>query len=100
MHGHRCALLTAALVLVGAAPAAASPELGLTAGHERTTFLRAQPPNTTLYAGTLTFTVRNSGSEPTNGAVTLAEDLPAGLSALVNQPGFDAGPTAASGDGW
>ena len=50
MEAHRCALLGAALVLLPAAPAAAAPDLTLTASHARATFLRAQAPNTTLYA--------------------------------------------------
>src|SRR4051794_2887999 len=93
--------LGAALALLGAAPAQAAPELTPAAGHARATFLRAQAPNTTLYAGTLTLSVRNTGPDPTDGsAVTVTETLPAGLGALVNNPGLNAGPTAASGPGW
>ncbi len=79
---------------------AAAPELTLTASHARPTFLRAQAPNTTLYSGALTLTVANTGPDPTTGTVTVSQNLPAGLSALVNNPGLDAGPTAASGSGW
>src|SRR3954463_7800410 len=100
MGAHRCALLTVALLLIAATPASAAPELSLTASHAAPTFLRAQAPNTTLYAGTLELTVRNTGSDPTNGALTVAENLPVGLSALVDTPGLGAGPTAASGSGW
>src|SRR4051812_20387272 len=90
-----------ALALVTAAPAQAAPDLTLSASHARATFLRAQAPNTTLYAGTLTLTVANAGSDPTDGSVvTVTEALPAGLGALVNNPGLNAGPTAASGSGW
>src|SRR3954466_12910722 len=90
-----------ALALVTAAPAQAAPDLTLSASHARATFLRAQAPNTTLYAGTLSLTVTNAGADSTDGsAVTVTETLPAGLSALVNNPGLDAGPTAASGQGW
>src|SRR3954469_77098 len=90
-----------ALALLCAAPAEAAPELTLSASHARATFLRAQAPNTTLYSGTLTLTVANAGTDPTDGsAVTVTETLPAGLSALVNNPGLGAGPTAATGPGW
>jgi hypothetical protein len=34
------------------------------------------------------------------GASSTTDALPAGLSALVNNPGFNAGPIAASGSGW
>src|SRR3954454_5733982 len=91
----------AALALFTAAPAQAAPDLTLSASHARATFLRAQAPNTTLYSGTLTLTVTNAGTDPTDGsAVTVTETLPAGLSALVNNPGLGAGPLAASGPGW
>src|SRR3954454_9673601 len=90
-----------ALALVTAAPAQAAPDLTLSASHARATFLRAQAPNTTLYAGTLSLTVTNAGADPTDGsAVTVTETLPSGLSALVNNPGLGAAPTAASGPGW
>src|SRR3954454_1311554 len=91
----------AALALFTAAPAQAAPDLTLSASHARATFLRAQAPNTTLYAGTLSLTVTNAGADPTDGSpVTVTEALPSGLSALVNNPGLGAGPTAASGPGW
>src|SRR3954452_9075559 len=89
-----------ALLLV-TAPAQAAPDLTLSASHARATFLRAQAPNTTLYSGTLTLTVTNGGADPTDGSlVTVSENLPAGLGALTNNPGLNAGPTAASGTGW
>ena len=51
MEAHRTALLGgSALRCWRAAPAAAAPDLTLTASHARATFLRAQAPNTTLYA--------------------------------------------------
>ena len=53
--------LAAVLALLGAAPAQAAPDLTLSAGHARATFLRATAPNTTLYTGTLTLTVANRG---------------------------------------
>src|SRR3954454_9060291 len=91
----------AALALFTAAPAQAAPDLTLSASHARPTFLRAQAPNTTLYAGTLTLTVTNAGPDATDGSVvTVTEALPAGISALVNTPGAGAAPTAASGPGW
>src|SRR3954452_10160101 len=91
--------LGAVLALLVAAPAHAAPELTLSAAHSR--LLRATAPNTTLYAGTLTLTVANRGADPTDGtAVTVNDTLPAGLSALVNNPGAGAGANAASGPGW
>ncbi len=93
--------LGAVLMLVGAAPAAAAPDLTLTATHARATFLRATAPNATLYTGTLTLTVANAGPDPTDAStVTVTDTLPAGLSALINNPGAGAGPVAASGTGW
>jgi peptidoglycan/xylan/chitin deacetylase (PgdA/CDA1 family) len=93
--------LGAALALLIAAPAHAAPDLTLSASHARATFLRSQAPNTTLNWGTLTLTVENAGADPTDGSVvTVTETLPAGLTALVNNPGVGAGPTAASGAGW
>src|SRR4051812_46843241 len=82
-------------------PALAAPDLTISATHARPTFLRATAPNTTVYAGTLTLTVANQGADPTDGtAVTVTDALPAGLSALINNPGLGAGPVAASGTGW
>src|SRR6478735_7117968 len=93
--------LAAALVLLGAAPAQAAPDLTLSAGHARATFLRATAPNTTLYTGTLSLTVANAGPDATDGSVVTVNDtLPAGLSALINNPGVGAGPVAAAGPGW
>src|SRR3954469_7858125 len=82
-------------------PALAAPDLTISAAHAGPTFLRATAPNTTVYAGTLTLTVANRGPDPTDGtAVTVTDTLPAGLSALINNPGVSAGPNAASGPGW
>src|SRR4051812_49899898 len=93
--------LGAALALLVAAPAQAAPDLTLSAAHARATFLRAQAPNTTLYTGTLTLTVANAGADPTDGStITVTDTLPAGLTALINNPGVGAGPVAASGPGW
>src|SRR4051812_24986818 len=93
--------LGATLALLVAAPAQAAPDLMLAATHARPTFLRAQSPNTTLYAGVLRLTVTNRGADPTDGTtVTVTDTLPAGLSALINNPGLGAGPVAASGAGW
>src|SRR5689334_23030957 len=81
--------------------AVAAPDLTISATHARPTFLRATAPNTTVYAGSLTVTVANQGADPTDGtAVTVTDALPAGLSALINNPGLGAGPVAASGTGW
>ena len=94
-------LVGAVLALLSAAPAQAAPELTLTASHARDPLLRAQAPNTTLHPAVLTLRVANTGADPTDGsAVTVTETLPAGLSALVNNPGAGAGPVAASGPGW
>lgn len=93
--------LGAALALLSAAPAHAAPELTLSASHAREPLLRTQAPNTTLHAAALTLRVTNAGPDPTDGtAVTVTDTLPAGLSALVNNPGAGAGPVAASGPGW
>src|SRR5262245_45611799 len=94
--------LAAGLFLLGGPPnALAAPDLTVSATHAAPTFLRATAPNTTVYAGTLTLTVRNDGADPTDGtAVTVTERLPTGLGSLINNPGFGAGPTAASGSGW
>ena len=72
----------------------AAPELTLTATHARETFLRSTPPNTTPHSGTLTLTVRNAGADATTGTVTVANPLPAGLAALINNPALGAGPIA------
>ena len=43
----------------------------------------------------------NTGPDATDGSVVTVNDtLPAGLSALINNPGVGAGPIAASGPGW
>ncbi|MEV4760003.1 polysaccharide deacetylase family protein [Micromonospora sp. NPDC049559] len=73
----------------------------MSATHGPDTFLRVDAPNTTVYGGKLTLTVANRGGGPTDGStVTVTDTLPAGLAALVNNPGFGAGPVAASGAGW
>ena len=101
MNLTRTLRVAVALVVLPAAPAAAAPDLTLTATHARPTFLRSQAPNTTVNAGSLTLTVANAGADPTDGSVvTLTQPLPAGLTAMVNHPGFGAGPLAASGAGW
>src|SRR5215468_10077681 len=97
----RYAIAAAIAALAAPAPALAAPDLTISATHARATFLRATAPNTTVYAGTLTATVANQGADPTDGTVvTVTDALPAGLSALINNPGFGAGPVAASGTGW
>jgi uncharacterized repeat protein (TIGR01451 family) len=98
-------ILGAALALLvptsPASSATAGPDLTVSVSHSPDTFLRVDPPNTTVYGGTLTLTVTNSGERPTDGTtVTVTDTLPAGLAALVNNPGFNAGPVAASGPGW
>jgi uncharacterized repeat protein (TIGR01451 family) len=94
------AAVTAALL--GAAPAAhAAADLTITATHARPTLLRVADTNTTVNPGTLTLTVRNAGADPTDGsAVTVADTLPAGLTALVNDANAGAGPVPAAGPGW
>ncbi|GAA4568808.1 polysaccharide deacetylase family protein [Planotetraspora kaengkrachanensis] len=87
-------------VHVPASSALAAPSLTISATHSLDTFLKGQPDNTTVYSGTLQLTVTNSGDGPTQSAVTVSDVLPAGLSALVNNAGFGAGPVAASGNGW
>ena len=94
----RSSLLGAAFVLLSAAPAAAAPDLTLNATHSRA--LRATPPNTTPYSGTLTLTVTNAGTDPTDGTRDRRESVAAGLTALTNNPALGAGPTAATGQGW
>src|SRR6476619_4159824 len=94
-------VVAVAVALLGAAPAQAAPDLTLSAAHAGLTFLRAPSPNTTLYSGTLSLTVANAGPDATDGSVVTVNDtLPAGLSALINNPGVGAGPIAASGPGW
>ena len=101
MRASRLALAAGLFLLVPTSPALAAPDLTVTASHAAPTFLRAAAPNTTVYGGTLTLTVTNGGADPTDGtAVTVTERLPTGLAALINNPGFGAGPTAASGTGW
>jgi peptidoglycan/xylan/chitin deacetylase (PgdA/CDA1 family) len=97
---HRSLLLGAALAVLSATPAVAAPELTISATHARETFLRSTPPNTTPHSGTLTLTVRNAGADGTAGTVTVANPLPAGLTALINNPALGAGPVPASGPGW
>ena len=101
MIGRSVLAVAGVLLLTGAAPAAAAPELTLSAAHAPSTFLRAAAPNTTPYSGRLTLTVRNAGTDPTDGSVvTVTQPLPTGFSGLVNNPALGAGPLAASGTGW
>jgi uncharacterized repeat protein (TIGR01451 family) len=98
------ALGTALALLAPTTPAwstTTGADLTVSVAHSADTFLRVNPPNTTVYGGRLTLTVTNRGDGPTDGsAVTVTDTLPAGLAALVNNPGFGAGPVAASGAGW
>ena len=55
--------------------------------------------NTTVNPATLTLRVSNGGADPTAGVVTVADALPAGLTALINDAPSGAGAVAASGDG-
>ena len=83
------------------ASATTGPDLTVSVNHSPGSFQRVDPPNETLYGGTLTLTVTNSGQDPTDGtSVTVTDALPAGLRALVNNPGFHAGAVAAFGPGW
>jgi hypothetical protein len=93
------AACTAAGLLVPSSVSAAV-DLSISAAHDRDPLLRTSSPNTTVYAGKLTLTVVNRGDRASEGPVTVTDTLPVGLSPLVNNPGFDAGPVAASGDGW
>ena len=86
--------------LLAPSSAVAAADLSISAKHDRDPLLRTSNPNTTVYAGKLTLTVANHGDQASSGPVTVTDTLPAGLSPLVNNPGFDAGPVAASGDGW
>ena len=101
MRASRLALAAGLFLLVPTSSALAAPDLTVSATHAAPTFLRTTAPNTTVYAGTLTLTVKNEGADPTDGtAVTVVERLPTGLGSLINNPGFGAGPTTASGTGW
>jgi len=94
-------LAAAALAtLFAASPALAAPDLTITATHARATLLRVAGTNTTVNPGTLTLVVRNAGADPTSGTVTVADPLPTGLTALINDFNAGAGPVAASGTGW
>src|ERR1700754_4174418 len=94
-------LAAAALAtLFSASPALAAPDLTITATHARATLLRVAGTNTTVNPGTLTLVVRNGGADPTSGTVTVANPLPTGLTALINDYNAGAGPVAASGTGW
>src|SRR3954453_17951086 len=100
MRASRLAIGVGLALLGPAAPAVAAPDLTITATHAAPTLLRATAPNTTVYSGSLTLTVTNRGADPTDGTVvTVADALPAGLTAMINNPAFDAGPGAASGAG-
>lgn len=91
----------AVVALLVPATAAAAPDLRIAARHAPQPLLRGEDPNTTVHAGTLVVRVRNAGTDATDGsAVTVTDALPAGLAPLVDNPGFGAGPVAASGRGW
>jgi hypothetical protein len=60
--------VVAVAVLAPAATAAADADLRVTASHDREPLLRASDPNTTVYGGKLTLTVRNAGDAATAGA--------------------------------
>ena len=94
------AAAVAVAVLLAPSSAVAAADLSISAAHDRDPLLRGSDPNTTVYAGMLTLTVVNRGDQPSDGPVTVTDALPAGLSPLVNNPGFGAGPVAASGHGW
>jgi uncharacterized repeat protein (TIGR01451 family) len=98
--GLAIAAAVAVAVLVPSSSAVAAADLSISAAHDRDPLLRTSNPNTTVYAGKLTLTVRNVGDQASEGSVTVTDTLPAGLSPLVNNPGLDAGSVAASGDGW
>src|SRR3954452_6267422 len=101
MRASRLALGAGLALLVPASPAVAAPDLTVSATHDAGTFLRTTAPNTSIYGGTIRLTVSNAGVDPTDGTeVRVTDQLPTGLSALTNNPGFGAGPTAASGAGW
>src|SRR4051794_35672112 len=101
MRASQLALVAGFVLLVPVTPALAAPDLTVSAAHDAPTFLRTTAPNTTVYGGTLKLTVTNAGADPTDGTeVRVTDALPSGLSALTNNPGFNAGPTAASGPGW
>jgi peptidoglycan/xylan/chitin deacetylase (PgdA/CDA1 family) len=93
------AACTAAGLLVPSS-AVAAVDLSVSAAHDRDPLLRAGGANTTVYAGRLLLTVSNRGDRASDGVVSVSDALPAGLSPLVNNPGFGAGPVAASGSGW
>ena len=98
----RPGLLAAAIattLLVTASPAMAAADLSISATHSRGTLLKVEGTNTTVNPATLTLRVSNAGADPTAGVVTVADALPAGLVALVNDAPSGAGPVAASGAG-
>ena len=99
----RPGLLVAAIattLLVTASPAMAAADLSISATHSRATLLKVEGTNTTVNPATLTLRVTNTGADPTAGVVTVADALPTGLVALVNDAPSGAGPVAASGAGW
>src|SRR4051794_17739854 len=101
MRASQLALVAGFVLLVPVTPALAAPDLTVSASHDAPTFLRTTAPNTTVYGGTLKLTVTNAGADATDGTEgRLTDALPTGLSALTSNPGFSAGPTAASGAGW
>ena len=74
----------------------AAADLSITATHSRGTLLKVEGTNTTVNPATLTLRVSNGGADPTAGVVTVADALPAGLTALINDAPSGAGPVAAS----
>src|SRR3954452_18740857 len=101
MRASQLAVAAGLALLVPVTPAVAAPDLTVSATHDAGTFLRTTAPNTSVYGGTIRLTVSNAGADPTDGTeVRVTDQLPTGLSALTNNPGLGAGPTAASGPGW
>src|SRR3954452_23942373 len=101
MRASQLAVAAGLALLVPVTPALAAPDLTVSAAHDAPTFLRTTAPNTTVYGGTLKLTVTNAGADPTDGTeVRVTDQLPTGLSGLISNPGFTAGPIPASGTGW
>ncbi|HEY6892092.1 MAG TPA: polysaccharide deacetylase family protein [Solirubrobacter sp.] len=78
----------------------AAADLSISATHSRGTLLKVEGTNTTVNPATLTLKVSNAGADPTSGVVTVADPLPTGLVALINDAPSGAGAVAASGSGW
>jgi uncharacterized repeat protein (TIGR01451 family) len=89
------AVATAALMLASAPAAHAAADLQITATHSRTPLLRVADPNTTVNPAVLTLTVTNAGDAAGPSPVSVADTLPAGLAALVNDANAGAGPNPA-----